>query len=164
MELGRREVGDVVVDGDLDDALDGHDGGGADVVRRRGDGARVPVPLRVLLHPRAHERGIALRHLRRQKQEEKKNHRRGEAGKELTVRCAGTRSEQTARPRSARDTRTPESGSALKARSGPPSTVAPASSSHLRAPSAIHAGGSRMVGFVGGGLSPDDEATCLCLV
>ena len=33
MELGRREVGDVVVDGDLDDALDGHDGGGADVVR-----------------------------------------------------------------------------------------------------------------------------------
>jgi hypothetical protein len=48
MELGRREVGDVVVDGDLDDALDGHDGGGAHVVRRRRDGPGVPVPLRVL--------------------------------------------------------------------------------------------------------------------
>jgi len=48
MELGRCEVGDVVVDGDLDDALDGHDGRGAHVVRRRRDGARVPVPLRVL--------------------------------------------------------------------------------------------------------------------
>jgi hypothetical protein len=60
MELGRCEVGDVVVDGDLDDTLDGHDGGGADVVRRRGDSARVPVPLRVL-HPRATSGG--LRHL-----------------------------------------------------------------------------------------------------
>ena len=48
MELGRCEVGDVVVDGDLDDALGGHDGRGARVVRRRRDGARVPVPLRVL--------------------------------------------------------------------------------------------------------------------
>ena len=41
MELGRCEVGDVVVDGDLDDALDGNDGHGAHVVRRRRDGARV---------------------------------------------------------------------------------------------------------------------------
>jgi hypothetical protein len=48
MELGRCEVGDVVVDGDLDDALGGHDSRGAHVVRRRRDGARVPVPLRVL--------------------------------------------------------------------------------------------------------------------
>lgn len=40
------------MDGDLDDALNGHDGGGADVIGRRGDGARVPVPLRVL-RPRA---------------------------------------------------------------------------------------------------------------
>ena len=48
-ELGWCEVGDVVVDGDLDDALDGNDGHGAHVVRRRRDGARVPVPLRVLI-------------------------------------------------------------------------------------------------------------------
>lgn len=57
----------------------------------------------------------------------------------------GTRREQSARPRSARDTRTPERGSALKARPGASSTVAPAFSSHLRAAAAIHAGGSAAV-------------------
>ena len=48
MELGRCEVGDVVVDGDPDDAHDGHDGHGAHVVRCCREGARVPVPLHVL--------------------------------------------------------------------------------------------------------------------
>lgn len=52
MELGRREVGDVVVDGDLDDALHRHDRRCAHVVRRRRDRPRVPVPLRVLPPPR----------------------------------------------------------------------------------------------------------------
>jgi hypothetical protein len=52
MELGRCEVGDVVVDGDLDDALHRHDGRGAHIVRRHRDGARVPVPLRVLTRGR----------------------------------------------------------------------------------------------------------------
>ena len=63
-------------------------------------------------------------------------------GEARTVSWGGTRSEQSARPRSARDTRTPESGSALKARPGASSAVAPAFSSHLRAAAAIHAGGS----------------------
>uniref|UniRef100_A0A0A8Y927 Uncharacterized protein n=1 Tax=Arundo donax TaxID=35708 RepID=A0A0A8Y927_ARUDO len=58
-----------------------------------------------------------------------------------SVRRAGTRSEQSARPPSASATRTPVSGSALNARPLPPSAVAPASSSHLRAAAAIHAGG-----------------------
>ena len=48
MVLGRREVGDVVVDGDLDDALHRHDRRRADVVHRCRDRPRVPVPLRVL--------------------------------------------------------------------------------------------------------------------
>lgn len=57
-----------------------------------------------------------------------------------TVSSAVTRSEQTARPASARETRAPARGSALKARRSEPSKATPASSSHLRAPAAIHAG------------------------
>lgn len=148
MELGRCEVGDVVVDGDLDDALDGHDGRGAHVVRRRRDGARVPVPLRVLASDESQElvtRSNSIPKVREllgcaySCKQAGRGRRKGDA---RTVSWDGTRSEQTARPRSARDTRTPESGSALKARSGAPSAVAPAFSSHLRAAAAIHAGGS----------------------
>jgi hypothetical protein len=138
MELGRCKVGDVVVDGDLDDALHGHDGRGAHVVRRRRDGARMPVPLRVLTRGRG-GREPSQEPITRPLVSTRAGMGGRRDGEARTVRWGGTRSEQSARPRSARDTRTPESGSALKPRPGASSAVAPAFSSHLRAAADIHA-------------------------
>jgi hypothetical protein len=141
MELGRCEVGDVVVDGDLDDALHGHDGRGAHVVRRRRDGARVPVPLRVLTRGRGGREPSqepVTRPGLRERWDGRKEGRRG------THREVGRHAERVERAALLREghARVPESGSALKARPGASSAVAQAFSSHLRAAADIHAGGS----------------------
>lgn len=86
MELGRREVGDVVVDGDLDDALHRHDRRCAHVVRRRRDRPRVPVPLRVLPPPR-----------RCQNQNQIKSNQEN-AGESGGTRVGGARRKQRAAP------------------------------------------------------------------
>jgi hypothetical protein len=117
MELGRCEVGDVVVDGDLDDALHGHDGRGAHVVRRRRDGARVPVPLRVLTRGRGGREPSQEPVTRPGLRESWDGRKEGRRGTHREVERHAERVERAASLREGH-ARAPESGSALKARPG----------------------------------------------
>lgn len=50
IDLGRGEIGDGEVSGDLDMSDGRHDGGSTHVINESGDGSRMPIPIRILLN------------------------------------------------------------------------------------------------------------------